>query len=125
MAAISPKSSARIDSPEGASRGSLNQKWLLLHEKSAEIARLADLAPEALDPIVARFNEAASSQNTHALVQAQRGLEDIELLVDMGLRALKEVEARSQDAHAPALALWREFYHAREAVLFVMEPAAA
>jgi hypothetical protein len=125
MATISPKTSARSSTPEHASSGSLHHRWLALQERSAEIARVADLAPEAVDPIMARFDEATSSHNSHALEVARRGLEDMELLVEMGLSALREVEARGQEAHAPALALWREFYHAREAVLGLMEPEAA
>jgi len=107
----------------------LNQRWTALHTKAGQIAAMADLAPEPLDTVNTRFNDALAQSGilfgnyTHSA--ALRGIEDMEILVKMGLKALKEVESRGQDAGVPALALWREVYHAREAILTVMEPAAA
>lgn len=125
MASTASQSSALFGTSNDKPDQALHRRWAALHEKSAEIAQIADLAPEALEHQVSRFNDALSSNSSHLLDTAGQGLEDMELLVDMGLAALKEVEARGQAAHAPALALWREFYHAREAVLSVMEPTAA
>lgn len=108
---------------------SLSQRWTTLHKKAGEIARMADLAPEPLDQIARRFAAGLAHSGAlfgnHAHSAAVRGIEDMEILVEMGLKALKEVESRGQDPSAPALTLWREVYHSREAILNVMEPAAA
>lgn len=103
----------------------LGHLWTTVHEKAGQIAQMADLAPEPLISVTSRLDQALVGSGSHAYDLAQRGLEDVDMLVTMGLTALGEVEARGQDANAPALALWREFYHAREAVLTVLEPVAA
>jgi len=103
----------------------LGHHWAAVHEKADQIAQMADLAPEPIDAVTSRLDQALAISGTQAYGTALRGLEDADMLVTMGLTALREVEARGQDTNAPALALWREFYHAREAVLTVLEPAAA
>lgn len=107
----------------------LTQRWSALLEKAGQIAQMAELAPEPLGEMNTRFANALARTGAlfgnHTHTAAQRGVEDMEILVEMGLRALKEVESRGQDPGAPALTLWREVYHAREAVLSVMEPVAA
>jgi hypothetical protein len=103
----------------------LEQRWIALHDRAGQIAAMADLAREPMGPLVDRFAEAMMRCDRSAQAAAMQSLDDIETLVDLGLRALKEVEARKQDPDAPALALWREFYHAREAVLAMTLPIAA
>lgn len=107
----------------------LTQRWSALLEKAGEIAQMAELSPEPTEEMNSRFASALARTGAlfgnHTHTAAERGIEDMEVLMDMGLTALKEVEARGQDPGAPALALWREVYHAREAVLTVMEPVAA
>lgn len=103
----------------------LDQRWVHVHQKAAQIAAMADLAPEPLEEANSRFDGALSVSGNYAQDTAARALEDTELLLEVGLRALREVAARGQSTHAPALALWREFYHAREAVLGILQPAAA
>lgn len=109
--------------------GTLTQRWAALLEKAGQIADMAQLSPEPTGEMNTRFANALARTGmlfgnpTH--IAAERGVEDMEMLIEMGLTALKEVESRGQDPGAPALALWREVYHAREAVLSVMEPVAA
>ncbi len=103
----------------------LGHSWTAVHEKAGQVALMADLAPEPMDAVASRLDQALAVSRAHSYGAALRGLEDVDMLVTMGLAALRKVEARGQDANAPALALWREFYHAREAVLTVLEPAAA
>lgn len=101
---------------------SIKLRWAVLHEKAGEIAEMADLSPEPAEVAAVHFDEAIAGATEPTKTFAQQGLGDIEHLIDMGLRALKEVEARNQDASVPALALWREFYHAREAILGAISP---
>ena len=99
----------------------LEARWEAIHVAAAEVARLAAISEEPqhtpLGQMLAVAEEAQSSV-------AARGIEDIEAMMRIGLVALTAVTARGQDASAPALALWREFHHAREAVLMTLEPYA-
>lgn len=103
----------------------LDQRWVRLHEIAGEVARLADLSPEPVAQTTARFTHPTAHADSGALAVAEQGIEDIEALLLMGLKALRNVEERGQDPGAAALVLWREFYHARETVLSVLEPIAA
>ena len=103
----------------------LDRRWAEMHETAGQVAQLADLSPESASKITARFAQGLAHADSRACELAERGIADIEALLAMGLKALRCVEERGQDPSAPALALWREFYHAREAVLSVLEPIAA
>lgn len=113
---------------EGAN-AALVQRWGALQRRADEIAALADLAPEfsASEKDAARIalGDAFSHACERAAQIATRGIEDMELLTETGLKALVQVQARGKPVQAPALALWRELYHAREAVLSVLEPVPA
>lgn len=104
--------------------GSLAQRWEELHSTAAQLAKVADLAPEAFGEELSAFpkqiGNAAEWQRTMAL----QGIEDIGEMMSPGLTALSTITARGQDASVPALALWREFHHARESVLALVQPAA-
>ncbi|MEP0390477.1 MAG: hypothetical protein ABJ205_08820 [Erythrobacter sp.] len=107
----------------------LTQRWAALLQKVGEIALMAELSPEPVGEMNARFANALARTGAlfgnHTHIAAERGIEDMEILIDMGLGAVKEVESRGQNPVVPALALWREVYHAREAVLIALEPVAA
>lgn len=103
----------------------LERRWIALHDQARQIAAMADLTGEPMAPLIERFSKAMAYSDIHWHKAALGSLGDIELLVELGLKALKEVDARRQDPVAPALALWREFYHAREAVLVSAQPIAA
>lgn len=53
---------------------------------------------------------------------AKRGIEDIVALLRPGMQALTTLVERGTATEAPALALWREFHEASEAVLSVLAP---
>ncbi|WP_298306715.1 hypothetical protein [uncultured Erythrobacter sp.] len=125
MAAEKPIPFIATNDREAQPLKTLGHCWTAVHEKAGQIAAMADLAPEPMDTVTSRLDQALAVSGTHSYGAALRGLEDVDMLVTMGLTALREVKARGRDANAPALALWREFYHAREAVLTVLEPAAA
>ncbi len=103
----------------------LADRWAEVHRQAAEIAGLAGLAAE---------NDCADAQAFAALVKkcadyqqtlVWQGTEDIAALLQPGLAALRTLTARGQDACVPALALWREFYEARQAILSALHPEAS
>ncbi len=51
---------------------------------------------------------------------AERSIEDLMAMMEPGLAALLAVSARGADARVPALALWREYCAAREALLALL-----
>lgn len=125
MGTLSPRPEHTDQANDASRSDALHTRWCTVHARSCQIAEMADLAPEPLDSAASQFETAFAQATGPILTIAHHGVEDIELLVDLGLKALEEVQARGQDTGAPALALWREFYHAREAVLAILEPAAA
>jgi hypothetical protein len=102
----------------------VNAKWEAIHALGAQIAVMADIAPEKSDDILAAFPALLDGANAWQYDIAARGVEDAEVLLRLGLTALATVTARGQDPSAPALALWREFHHAREFVLSTLQPHA-
>ena len=100
----------------------LAQKWHDLHQTAENLAGLAKLAPAPFDDRVAAFGELLGNANDWQRDLARQGVEDIDAMLRPGLAALGTVTARGQDASVPAQALWREFHHAREAVLALVQP---
>lgn len=106
------------------SRDAVNAKWVAIHALGAQIAVMADIAPEKSDDILAAFPALLDGANAWQYGIAASGVEDAEVLLRLGLTALATVTARGQDPSVPALALWREFHHARETVLSTLQPHA-
>lgn len=104
--------------------GSLAQRWEDLHASSAQLAKIAALSPEEFSGDIAAFPNLLGRANEWQRDLAWQGIEDIDAMMRPGLSALGTITARGQDASAPALALWREFHHARQAVLGLVQPAA-
>jgi len=104
---------------------SLAQRWEDLHGTAAQLAKIADLSPEAFDGDLAAFPNLLSNASTWQQDLAWQGIEDIDAMMRPGLAALSTITARGQDPSAPALALWREFHHARGTVLAVVQPGAS
>lgn len=101
---------------------SISDRWEELHEKAEELARLAELAPEkqvnSHDGFATRFDAATEWQQMMTL----QAIDDIAAMLRPGLQAVHVVQSRGADASAAALALWREFYEARAALLVLLEP---
>ncbi|WP_040464467.1 hypothetical protein [Erythrobacter sp. NAP1] len=108
--------------PEAAPVISIETRWDALQMRADEVAALAQLAPErgvmSGDALIALFADVEEWQ----VELAQRAIEDLDALMDKGLTALGTLVERGNDTTAPALALWREFYHGREAVLSLLRP---
>ena len=97
--------------------GSLTRRWEDLHHSAAQLARAAALSPEDFDGDLAAFPAMLGEANEWQREMAWQGIEDIDAMMRPGLAALNTLTERGNDATVPALALWREFHHAREAVL--------
>ena len=97
--------------------GSLAAQWRALHEQAARVARIAQLSPEPFAGALLGFPAAIGGAHKWQRELARQGLEDIDAMMRPGLAALETMRRRGQAAHAPALALWREFYTARGAVM--------
>ena len=104
--------------------GSLAQRWEDLHASATQLAILADLAPEAFADELAAFPNMLNNASEWKHQLAAQGVEDIDAMMRPGLAALRTLTARGADPKVPAQALWREFHHAREAVLALVQPAA-
>ena len=95
----------------------LASKWKDLHARAARIAKMAELSPEPFEGAVADFPADVSQAPDWQRELAWQGIDDIEAMMRPGLAALEILRERGTAAHAPALALWREFYTARGAVM--------
>ena len=96
------------------------RRWSALHADAAMVGQLADLAPEFKGQTPTAFSEALAKASDWQCRLAMEAIEDIDAMLQPGLTALRTIFSRGQDAAAPALALWREFYAAREAVLAML-----
>ena len=93
------------------------RKWASLHADAAQLARLADLAPETEKTEISTFAMQLEDAQPWQRRLAMEAINDIDAMMQPGLSALRTISARGQDATAPALALWREFHVARQAVI--------
>ncbi|MEM6857200.1 MAG: hypothetical protein AAF559_04945 [Pseudomonadota bacterium] len=96
---------------------SLAARWEDLHDQAMRLAQLADLSPEPFAGPIAAFPERIGDADEWQRELAWQGLEDIDAMMRPGLAALATLTQRGMSANAPALALWREFYDARGAVM--------
>ncbi|MEM1195311.1 MAG: hypothetical protein AAGH57_04350 [Pseudomonadota bacterium] len=101
---------------------SLASKWEDLHQQAAQLARLADLSPEPFTGEVAAFPAQVGEASEWQRELAWQGIDDIDAMMRPGLAALATLTRRGLAANAPALALWREFYDARGAVMALTKP---
>lgn len=111
--------------PASASPEALVQAWDRLQGQAAQLAMLARIAAEPVQPGAAIAPSLADAQPWQRVI-AEQTMADIAAMLDCGLTALATLSQRGQDASAPALVLWREFHAARSGLLSVLEsPAAA
>ena len=103
----------------------LAEALVALHGKAATLALLARLAPEPVEIAGELGSIIARAEPWQRALVAQTAT-DCAAMLDAGLTALGTLARRGQDATAPALVLWREFYTARAAMVAVLanpEPA--
>lgn len=109
----------RVAHPEANERPleAFTHHWRRMHDQAAELAALAGLAQEPHSDALATFPERLFECGADKRALAWQGVDDIDAMLQPGLVALRTIAARGQSAGVPAMALWREFYRAREAVL--------
>ena len=115
MADRAPPVSQRRPAQSAAQR--LSVEWAALQDAASAVAAMASLAPEKRSPEIRNFPALIRDAGGARLELAEQAIADIAAMMRPGVQALLAVRARGQDATAPALALWREFHHARAAVL--------
>jgi hypothetical protein len=106
--------------PEGAAlRGpsAMSVQWAALHDAGAAVAAMAGLAPEKPSARVRNFPALIKDIGGWRLELALDGVADLAAMMQPGVKALLAVAARGQDPTAAALTLWREYHHARAALL--------
>lgn len=122
-----------IESPEHlqamrealAERRPLSKRWRELHALGQLVAAKAQLGTEPFEGRIAAFPDRILDAAPWNQELADQALEDMDAILQPGLTALQAIEARGHDTTAPALALWREFYHARECLLGLAPEASA
>ncbi|ABC64612.1 hypothetical protein [Erythrobacter litoralis] len=104
--------------PESRSSAqSLSVQWTALQDAASAVAALAGLAPERVSPQIRNFPALIKDIGGWRFELACDLIGDLSAIMRPGLTALLAVNARGQDATAAALTLWREYHHARAAVL--------
>ena len=95
----------------------LADQWDALHGAASAIGLLAQLAPEPRSEAVASLPHRVTEAGGEVFRVAAIGIADLVSVMQPGLQALLEMTSGGRDATGPALALWREFHMAREAIL--------
>jgi hypothetical protein len=116
MAAHPTDSSAtRAEALRGPS--AMSVQWATLQDAAGAVAALAGLAAEKPTAQVRNFPALIRDAGGWRLALASDGVADLAAMMRPGVKALLAVAARGQDPTPAALALWREFHHARAALL--------
>jgi len=101
--------------PRGAS--AMSAQWAALHDAATAVAALAGLANEKPSAQVSNFPALIKDIGGWRMELAINGIADLAAMMKPGVKALLAVSARGQDPTAAALSLWREYDHARAALL--------
>lgn len=104
------------------STSAMSMKWSALHDAAAVVGALAGLSSNSMPPEVRNFPAAIRDIGGWRREAAEQGIDDISAVLEPGLSALLAVHARGANPAAPALALWREFHAARDALLALVPP---
>jgi len=105
-----------------ASISAMSMKWSALHDAAGLVATLAGSIPEPMGAQLRNFPAAIRDAGGWRRELAEQGVEDLSAVMEPGLSALLAVNARGADPTAPAMALWREFVAARDALLALAPP---
>jgi hypothetical protein len=95
-------------------------KWAALQEAGRAILLLAGLEPEPPNASIRNFPALLREVDHRRREVAERGIDDLAAIMEPGLAALLAVSARGADAKAPAMALWREYCAARQALMALL-----
>lgn len=100
-----------------ASVSAMGMKWSALHDAVSVVGMLAGIQPEDMRPNVRNFPAVMRDLGGWRADLAEQGIEDLAAIMEPGLSALLAAQARGVNPSSPALALWQEFYSARNALL--------
>jgi len=95
----------------------MSVQWAALQDAAGAVAQLAGLAAEKPSSQVRNFPALIKDAGGWRLELATNGVADLAAMMAPGVKALLAVSARGQDPTAAALTLWREYHHARAALL--------
>ena len=107
------------------SHTAFTKRWRELHDQAGKIAQMAQLSPERFDGAIAALPDRISDAPNWKRSLAWQHIEDIDAMMRPGFAALATITSRGASAHVPTLALWREFYNARDAVMALVAEAPA
>ncbi len=119
MNAIPTDFATAIRNDGSAARGpsAMSIQWAALQDAAAAVASMAGLAAEKPSAQVRNFPALIKDAGGWRLELAATGVADIAAMMTPGVKALLAVAARGQDPTPAALSLWREYHHARGALL--------
>lgn len=95
----------------------MSVQWAALQDAAGAVAMLAGLAAEKPSSQVRNFPALIKDAGGWRYELATNGVNDLAAMMAPGVKALLAVSARGQDPTAAALTLWREYHHARAALL--------
>ena len=95
----------------------MSVQWAALQDAAAAVAAMAGLAAEKPSAQVRNFPALIKDLGGWRLELATNGVADLAAMMKPGVKALLAVAARGQDPTPAALSLWREYHHARAALL--------
>ncbi len=113
-----PSRAALGEAPASAS----SLKWAVLHDAANHVAAVAGVEPEPVTAGIRGFPALLREAAPWRRGLAEQAIDDMAAVMEPGITALLGIEARGADARPAALALWREFTEARDAVLALIPP---
>ena len=108
---------SRRDSSAPRGPSAMSVQWAALQDAAAAVATMVGLAGEKPSAQVRNFPALIKDLCGWRLQLATDGVADLAAMMKPGVKALLAVAARGQDPTAAALSLWREYHHARAALL--------
>ena len=125
MNALSHDFDVRLSGPLVTHRAgpavSLEEQWSAVNQAGEVAAQLAQLGVEELDARICDLPVRAQRLDKQRRALVFDAVGDLAALMQPGLRALSALTEQGRDTTAAALRLWREYYHARAAILALTE----
>lgn len=119
---LTPGKPGRTRFGQGAA-GASSRKWAALQEAANVVASLAGLDQERPGAAIRNFPALMREAPAWRRELADQQIDDMAAMMQPGIAALLGVNARGADPRPAALALWREFVSARDAVLALLPPS--
>jgi hypothetical protein len=105
-----------------AAANTVGMKWSALHDAARIVAAHAGVQFDPLTTEIRSFPAMVRTLETSRSELVEQGIEDLNTIMERGLSALLAVHARGVSTAYAALALWREFLVARDALLGFLPP---